>query len=329
MPVSSKKMSVSRLKTIYKRQAAPRWDPTYQPGILATPQEAPSRSRAFILTPGKFGGREVHLLSRPELHAVLLGLYNPRCIGLQEQRMLSPEPTEHPLWTMEGLDRTNLPFLKGIIDVADRLGHLDILPRIKIPKAGSPGVFFPTVFPWFGDLLWAFQDKNGATRCVNWTVKDSYEDFKRLMPKWGGKIGENSISNKALVRHEIEQIYYEDANIPTVMVADEKIDSHVSGNLRQLFLHHRRDLDLLDEQRWEIQHKFQLALERGIPPTDVIIPLVERGRYSVDQCRSVLYQAIWNRAIRVDLFQPVLINRPLHPEIQDVLDAYAKWFGGQ
>ena len=97
---------------------------------------------------------------------------------------------------------------------------------------------------------------------------------------------------------------------------------------RQLFLHHRRPLGLTDEQKWEMLHKFGIALQERISPAEIITAYVERQRFSVEQCRSILWQAIWHRQLRVDLFRPLLINQPLHPETRDILDVYAEWFPG-
>lgn len=323
---SSKGISAQRLKTIYQRQGDPCWDSTYTPAILATPQEAPSISRAFILTPKKLRGRETHLLSTAERNATLLGLYHPKIIGLQEQRMLSPEPRRHPLWTFPGVDKTSLQSIKGVIDVAERLGYLDLLPRVKMENPEDPTQPITLVFPWCGDLLWSIQDSPSDIYCVNWTIKDSYLDFKRPAPNRNGKPLSRETSRAILGRHEIEKIYYEDACIRTVQVAGEAIDHHVAANLRQLFLHHRRPLLLTPEQRDELLQKYRSAFNTGVPPAEVILLLAERGRFTIHQCRSLLYQAIWNRELRVDLFQPVLINRPLRPESQDVLDVYSEWF---
>ena len=174
MGKSRKGINPNRLKTIYSRQKSPIWDSSYLPSILATPQEAPSISRAYTLTPAKFDMREVHLISTPEMHAALLGLHYPNVVGLQEQRMLSPEPTVHPLWNFQGVDRLNLPPLKGVIDVAERLGYSDLLPKVKIENPKLPGEFKPIVFPWIGDLLWAISPSPGKIYCVNWTIKSEY-----------------------------------------------------------------------------------------------------------------------------------------------------------
>jgi len=326
MSKQHKGINEARLKTIYGRQDSPSWDSDYLPSILATPQEAPSISRAFIMTPSKFGSREVHLLSTPERNAALLGLYHPNIVGIQEQRMLSPEPCQHPLWTFPGIDKTSLPPFKGIIDVAERLAYLDLLPRLKIENKSDPSEPRTIIFPWIGDLLWLVQPSVDEAYCVNWTIKSKESDFKRRSLSRIGEAKSAKASRAALGRHEIEKTYYEDAHIRTVQVADEAIDRHVSANLRQLFLHHRRNLHLTDEQRNEIFNKFFAAFETGIPPSEVITLFSEKGKYTVNQCRSLLYQAIWNRELRVDLFQPILINRPLKAESRDVLDVYIDWF---
>ncbi|PPD00230.1 MAG: hypothetical protein CTY35_02975 [Methylotenera sp.] len=323
--VSKKGISPSRLKLIYQRQSRPPWDETYIPGILATPQEAPSISRAFILTPSKLQGRETHLLSTAERNAALLGLYHPDVIDLQEQRMLSPEPTVHPLWTMLEASRIHLPSLHGIIDVADRLGFLNMLPRLKVKNPKSPKETLTVVFPWFGDLLWAIKKSDGSVFCVNWTIKDKLIDFTKPGPRHDEKLNLTSNSN-ILARHDIERTYYLDADIPTFRIAGEDIDRNVVANLRQLFIYHRRPIELSRDQQAEIYEKYVSAFEAGIPTGEVISHFVMRGRYSAEQCKTVFYQAIWERRLRVDLFQPILINRPINPETIDVITHYQHWF---
>lgn len=323
---SKKGISQAKLKRIYQRQSNPNWDCSYIPSILATPQEAPSISRAFILTPSKLSGRETHLLSTGERNAALLGLYHPDVVGLQEQRMLSPDPTVHPLWAMPGSDRTKLSALKGVIDVAERLGYLSFLPRLRVKHPQNPDETLTVVFPWIGDLLWAIKDADGKIFCVNWSVKDKASDFTK--PTFTRIKRQNSPTEpqKILARHEIERAYYDDARIRTCHVASEQIDQHVTANLRHLFLYHRRALDLSFEQEAEIFDKFVSAFEVGIPPSEVISDFVMRGRYSADSCKTVLYRGIWERRLRVDLFRPILINCPLKPETVDVISHYQDWF---
>lgn len=324
-----KRISPAKLKALYQRQQNSTWDLTYVPGILATPQEAPSISRAFILTPKKFDGREIHLLSTAERDAALLGIYHPCVVGLQEQRMLSPEPVMHPLWMYPGIDRSSLSPLNGLIDVAERLNALDVLPRIKVSHPEKSGEQMTLIYPWCGDLLWAITRPDGQIDCINWTIKDKRQNFMRAGPRRYGRPQSEVATRAILARHEIEATYYADADIQTKQIAGEEIDLNVAANLRQLFLHHRRQLSISEDQRSEILHRFQAAMALGITPAEVITLFAERVRYSVDQCRSVFYQSIWERQLRVDLFQPILINRPMHPEVRDVVVVYAEWFGAK
>lgn len=318
-----KGINEDRLRAIYRRQDEPEWGSNYQPAILATPQEAPSISWASILTPKKFDCREVHLLSTPERNAALLGLYNPNVVGLQEQRMLSPEPRHHPLWNYPGIDRTRLPEIKGLIDVAERHGYLDLLGYVKVKGNGTDGEEVPVVFPWIGDLLWAITQSENEIYCINWTVKDTYSDFKKPTLAIRSKASD---TRKALGRHEIEKIYYEDIGIRTVQVANQAIDRHVAANLRQLFKSHRHTFKLNENQYVEIVAKYQAALESEVPPSEVILHFVGKNICSREDCIAAFYKSIWDRQLRVDLFKPILISNVLKPEEKDVLDVYADWF---
>jgi len=299
------------------------WDSTYTPSILATPQEAPSKSRAFILEPQKLA-REVHVLSTPERNAALLGLYHPDVVGLQEQRMLSPETIAHPLWNMPNVDRINLQPIRGLVEVAEEMGYLHLLPRVKVRMPGNEVI--TTVFPWIGDLLWAIKDKSGRVYCINWSVKSDYQDFKRPPFRKPKQPADNNENSKLLERHEIEQQYYKGAGIRTLFISDDKIDQHVVANLRQIFLHHSRPVNLTDHQKNEILNRFKIAFDTGVPPSHVITSFVERKKYTEHECRDLFYQAIWARKLRVDLFKPVLIDLPMKPESRDVLDIYEDWF---
>lgn len=320
---SKKGISAQRLKTIYKRQLECHWDSTYQPSIKATPQEAPSISRAYTLNPEKFN-RQVHVLSTPERNAALLGLYHPNVIGLQEQRMLSPEPASHPLWNMHDINRQNLQPIHGLVEVAEKMGYLHLLPRVNVRMPHNEVI--TTVFPWIGDLLWAIKDTSGKIYCINWSVKSDYQDFKRPPFRKPKQPADNNENSKLLERHEIEREYYRDAGIRTLFISDDQIDKHVVANLRQIFLHHRRPVNLSDEQKNEILNRFKIAFDTGIPPSDVITSFVDRKKYTEHECRDLFYQAIWTRKLRVDLFKPVLINLPMNPETKDVLDVYQDWF---
>lgn len=322
----SKKPSEARLKTILRRQTNPPWNSDYMPSILATVSEAPSLSRASILTPSKLGGREVHVLSPSERSFAFLGLYHPASVGLQEQRMLNPDPSPHPLSNFPGVTGIDLPPLRGLTDVADCLGYTDMLPIIQVTEDDDPTQTMSVVFPYIGDQLWAMNGGANGPYCLDWNIKDTYKAFKCPPPKANGKPRRQQESRLALARHELHRAYYATGNIRSLELAGEAIDFHVAANLRQLFLHHRRPVDLPTALREEILEKFRAALATGVPPIEVLTIYSERALSTIHQCRDLFYQFVWNRELRLDLFQPVLIDRPMHAEERDVIEVYADWF---
>lgn len=318
-------LNFSRLKQIYRRQNPARWGADYQAAIEATPKEAPSLSRASILSPQKLGGRDMHLLSPAERAFALLALYHPHVVDIQEQKMLSVDASLHPLTGLLDPEAADLPPLKGLIDVAERLGYGHLLPLVREEPAADPQNPRMFVFPYVGDLLLYIRPTDEQPYCVNWNIKDRVQAFKRagrLASK--RQLMDDSISE--LPRNEIERTYYADAGIRTEHLALEQLDTHVVANLTQLFLHHKTQLDLSEAQRTELKDRFHTALATEISPLEVIQLCVARGRFTVHQCRTYLWQAIWQRELCCDLFKPVLIDRPLRPQTSDVLDVYGSWF---
>ena len=315
------KINQSRYKTIYQRQENPPWDSSYVPGILATRNEAPSISIACTLTAAKLDGRFVHLLSKNERNAALLGLYCPDVFGLQEQRMLSPEPCLHPLNTLSVANPFKQIAMDGVIQIAENLNCLDLLPKILLKT--KMGESFYAVYPWCGDLLWAIK-QGEKFFCVNWSIKDKHEDFYLDKSKKYSLI--ETPSTDLLARHQIESEFYLQARIPTYHLAGDDIDKEVVRNLRRIFLHHRRSIGLSPEKINEVKRAFQTAMEIGLPASDVIENFATRKLYSVEDLKNIFYQAIWYRELLVDLFSPVLINIPLKPMEKDVLDVHGAWF---
>jgi hypothetical protein len=318
--------SLKRLTTIMKRQSDPSWGSDYEPAIQAVRGEAPNISHALTLRASKVPGRDIHVLSEQESSVVFLGLYHPNVVGLQEQRLLMPDFRPHPLHNFPGAIAGELAPLRGMIDVAERLGYLHILPRVWAPDPNCDGGRRELVFPYVGDLLWALQRDNRSYYCINHSVKDSEIAFKRPMRTERFTQPPGQVPTNLLPRHELECTYYADAAIRTILLAADNIDEHVRGNLRHLFLHHGRHVELPDDQQEELLARFHHCLETETPPSELIVRLAGAGKYSVEDCKNVLFQGIWFRKLQVDLFRPILIDRPLKPETEDVLVRYADWF---
>lgn len=323
---SKKGVNLQRLHTILERQSTARSGKTYIPSILATPQEAPAISRPSILNSKKIG-REIHLLSLTEKAAGLLALYHPDLFDLQEQRMLSTTPVPHPLFGYYGImNSTQLPPLKGMIDVANRLGYLSMLPKVKVKDTSNPLHPKTVVFPYIGDLLLMMNGCSGHKYCVNWNIKDKHEHFT-ARPKGLDENGRSGTKvDTTFERNEMEDVYYRDAGIRTTRISSEQLNGHVTANLAQLFGYHRKNLKLSITAQALILDKFRLALDTGTNPVEIVLSLISQYPFTSEQCRIVLYQSIWNRKLRVDLFRPILIDRPLKPETRDVLIEYADLF---
>lgn len=322
---SRKGINLPRLRKIMERQNVSRWGIDYIPSILATPQEAPSISRASTLNSAKLD-REAHVLSIPERQAALLALYHPNLIDMQEQKLLSVSARPHPLFGYPGVIGTYLPPIKGLIDVAERLGYIKYLPRLKVENPEDLSNPRMVVFPYIGDFLLFLKRFDEKIYCVNWTVKDTEVSFKRPGPSFGKILPKYEESRTSIIRHEIEDAYYRDSGIRTVRISGDKIHPHVAANLTQLFGYHRIKLTLSQAQQDEILNKFQIALDAGVSAMEIIIMLTANGRFTSHECRTVFYQSIWERKLRVDLFRPILIDRSIAPENQDVLVEYSEWF---
>jgi hypothetical protein len=315
----------ARLQEIMRRQKEMRWGADYLPAIQATPKEAPSGSRASILTALKLGGREMHLLSSAERAFALLSLYHPNVVDIHEQAMLSPDPCPHPLSGFPEMEVSDLLPFKGVIDIADRLGYTNLLPIVWEDRQADPESPRAFVFPYIGDLLLFLAPPGEKPYCVNWNIKSTLDAFK-LPGAPNSKRYRTADAVADLPRNEMERAYYADVGIRTEHLAADLLGPHVVANLTQLFTHHATPLDLSLEQEEELLGRFQVALETGVPPFEVIQLGAVRGRFTVHQARTFLWQTIWRRELRCDLFSPLLIDRPLRSEHEDVLDVYGDWF---
>lgn len=313
---------------IHRRQSHNTWGPDYKPAIMAIRGEAPSISRASILTPDVLR-REVHLLSLSERYAALLALYSPWFRGLQEQRVLFPLAAPHPLFGVSGVSNVLLPPINGVIDVAERLGALRFLPKIRVPDPANKPQSRVLVFPYVGDLLLCL-DKGEGPYCVNWSIKNSEESFKRplLEPRRKENSKSEGVEELLSMRNRIEDAYYADAGIKTYRIAGEKIDKRVVSSLEILFGYHRRSVGISSKLQDELRERYLYALNGEIKPIDIIVDIVSRGHALLHDCKAVLYQSIWRRTLRVDLFKPILLDKPLRKEEKDLMSEFAQWFEG-
>lgn len=322
MACVNKLAQLRRLERILTRQGGDsKWGADYQPAS-SLGMEQPSISRPAGLAAAKLEGRDVIGQSRGERSPLLIVLHHPRCFEVHEQKMLSPVPCAHPLSGHPKATALNLPTLRGTIEVADALGCLNRHPKVWNPSANR---WAPV--PFVGDILLFLEDSAGPY-CVNWTVKQKDSDFlNRSIRK--KPLAKNSPPEKReLQRHEIEEVYYADGLIPTRRVTKWIFDKELSINLLNLFYLHDRELH--DQRALDFFQEIVDFVAELVDGTLTLYELTQSaakhfnfGAYDV---KTIIYRAVWQRRLRVDLFRKFMEDEPLFRERDDVFEVYAHLF---
>lgn len=317
--------SPARLDEINLRQDPPGFGSKYVPAIKASREEAPPRSRAAWVW-WERAQRYLSTLSSVERAVLMVCLYNDRVWEIHDQRMLPTAPRPHPLAGHPRAQGLILPSMRGTLEIAESLGALALHPVIVVKEVPGRPDLIEVPFPWVGDFLLFLEDEQGPY-CVNLTIKGSAAEFEEDA---AGAVKTRSRARasreKARVRHAVERQLYADIGVRTVQISAADVDAGVVSTLTQLHLWHRRKSPFSVEQRRTLLDNFQAALVNGIPLLDVLHTLSARRRWGVEAMKVVLFQSIWQRELRVDLFSPIFIDRPLRPEARDVLDVYSAWF---
>lgn len=319
---SSMGPSQAQLKRILSRQATLRYGAAYQPAMRAVREEAPSLSR-FQEIWFHLHDRYIQTFSTWERKVVHVLLYCTWLVDLLEQRMLPYLPAPHPLQEHPAMRSQPLPRFRGTLAVADELGALNFHPTVNITRPGAEAEEAP--YPYLGDLLAVFKDERGLF-CVNISVKESAEDFE--MPSVGVKAA-TDMKRAAIaerLRHQIEAALYRDVGIPTIQVAGDELHKVMVANLEQIYGWMKREHPFDEPERQDILRRFREALLAQMAPLEVIHHLIVERSYSAEHVKAVMYQAIWRRELRVDLYQFFFTDRPMVRERRDVLVEHASWF---
>lgn len=319
------KLTEARLRQIKKRQWKQRWGADYVAATFADAKEAPGISTGTVLRPSKLGAREVHVLSESEEACALLALYNPNCWDLQEQFVLFPAPRPHPLSGHPLARGAQFRSFAGTLDVADRLGLLSRHPKIRLSAHRDPKQSITVPFPLQGDLR-LFMAGAGVSYCLDWPVKGKYADFRRKGPRAKPRPLDDLEDPTTIARLRLQAVYHEDAGIRTHQASMDRIDLQLRFNLTSLFLDDTYPVPLSGDHR-----DAAIAMARGFIGVDTPIYSVARRiarefRINDRDAMALIHQGIWRRELRVDLFRPVLADKPLRREVTDVLVKYADWF---
>lgn len=326
MARANKSAKLRRLEKILSRQGDdPKWRGDYQPAS-SLGNEQPSISRPAGLAAAKLEGRDVVGQSRVERSPLLVALHHPGCFDVHEQKKLSPVPCAHPLRGHRKATALNLPTLRGTVEVADVLGCLNRHPKAWNPLVNNGlGGWVPV--PFVGDILLFLEDSDGPY-CVNWTVKQNDADFLNRSIRKKPLAKDSPPEKRELQRHEIEEVYYADGLIPTYRVTKWTFDKELSINLLNLFYLH--DRELLDQRAWIVFREIVDFVATLIDGTLTQHELIQRAakHFNLDayDVKTVIYRAIWERRLRVNLFRKFMADEPIFRERDDVFEVYAHLF---
>ena len=321
------KRNKATLDRILSRQRKDLWGKEYVPSQLATPEEAPSISKPTIIRPEKLGKRETHLLSDPEKKAGLLALYHPWVFDLHEQKMLSPRPRAHFLTGHPQCPGQIFPPLRGTMAhfkavYGTRRSH----PYIWVEDK-TTGQESAKPWPYLGDLLLFIRAPSGHVFAVNWSVKLSERDFVEALSL--DLPASKASKASAIKRHKIERLYYQDGDIITYQIAGNQIDDQVFFNLRWCSEDELEGGKVNPALRAEIYNRIGETVGNGVPAYKTFFKLSAQFNLTTREVIAVFCRGVWRRKIRVDLFEPILVDQPLIHERIDVLDHYSKWFEGE
>lgn len=300
------------------------WSSDHQPVIKAKPGQAPQMSWAYRIEHPLFG-QTIHALSRPEYCLVHLALYSDKLFCLWDQFKFDVLPGPHPLHGHPELVGQEVRQHRGTLMIAKDLGVLSSHPKVFVVKEGSVdgGAWVPK--PMLGDFLLFLVDEEGPY-CVHFDIKSNADAHGKPGPRQfktgSGKRRQSNAMNKTQIKAQ----YMADLGVRQVFLHPDRLDTQVACNLRFLFQWSVRPVGLTAIQQQEMGELYCSAMKSGTPPALVIERCRSRWGWPAEECRRLLFQSIWRRELRVDLFDAVLIDRPLLPEQQDVLVAYRSWF---
>ena len=320
-------ISEKRFKQIIKRQEQVKWLADYEPAMLATRDEAPKISRPSTMYCARLD-RDLHFMSLAERHVCLLALYHPRVFDIHEQHMLHPFEAPHPLANHPEAFGLALSPVQGTVTIAEQLGILSKHPVVLLTDPDNPADSIRHAFPYLGDLLLFLKDDQGQY-CVNWSVKASREDFYAQPQKAPSREASTLANTKRLLntRHLLEQQYFNDAKIPTHFIASENLNLHLVHNLNSLCAKAQGQPTVSYEVEEELTHKLQNIVDTQTTVLSLLATWSAQFKCDRADLISIFYRSVWNRRVRLDLYRPILVDKPLRAERTDVLLDHAHFFG--
>jgi len=298
----------------------PVWGPNYVPAKRARRAEAPTKSKPFSVYSVKVQ-RVVHGHGDAAFAATALALHHDQVMDIHEEHVLCTFKTEHPLANHPIYGHTPWPSTFGTVDIADQMGKAKTHPSARRTIKDEVEVI---PMSYIDDLLLLIRDSQGAF-LIDWDIKNQTGQHGLPGPDDGARKNNAKALEKSQFRQEVRNTYMKELGIPVKLVAGSEINEQVAANLIRLLTIHAREHHLPPQLEASLLEQFNAALKSGETISSVANRLAT-GALTQKVIKDAFEQAVWNRQLRVDLFRPILVDHPLHPEVRDVLDVYGHWF---
>lgn len=315
MQVTARNPELERYRRFKLRQIDVRFGPNY---LAAT---AHGEARGAIGGAGQVPsqlGRWINAQSWPEKVAAALALYSG-VFELHDQPLYWPEGRLHPLAYHDKYSHLPWPATDGTFALAHELGLGRWHPRVWDASAPPSGAWH--IGSWVSDYWLYAKDASDRPYLLIWEVKDKPQSHgvpggghhRRMKPK---------AIEGTKARNTVCAAYAEQLGTRIVEFSSSDVPEQLQKTLVSLCRAQVADVDLPDTMVADLVAAFQECVGMDIPVNQVATKIVQTGAQFA-MAKNLLDIAVWQRRVRVDLYQPLLWNRPLLPERSDVLDDFA------
>jgi hypothetical protein len=271
-------------------------------------------------------------MSWPEKVAFSLAMYaNP--LEMHEQHVYYSTPTLSPLAFHSGYSNLSWPKTDGTFALAEQLGVAHFHPKVWKPATPAPsGVnsvgeerYINTsdgewrIGFYIGDLMLYMRaaEADGRPYIRPWEVKESPGDHG--MPG-GESIRRHSKTEveRAQARRLVCAAYAAQLGTTVAEFCLTDVPKSLQASLVSLCRAQGCDFKLGETAVVELVDAFRDGVGRDVPARTIARRLLP-SEDALAQAKILLEHAVWNRKVRVDLFEPLAWDMPLLPEREDVL----------
>lgn len=322
-------MRARATERMLNRQLPLRWGSKYLPAISAQFGNAPSKSQASERY-------SVDLARYVAAHGMAAKVFTAfalryrRLLDLHEEAILIPRAHPHPVSCHPKFQSVMLPGTSGTVEIARRLGAFRWHPKVWKPPTrksrtgegrDESGKWMMNA--WVDDIQLFLLDEKGPYM-VSWDLKKEMGAHGQPSPWARGR----DAARRAEVREQVYQAYMDELKAPIVRLSLGLMPEALGRNLAHLFLKHSVRVKLSVEVVEAMVGEFRHAVASGDPANKVIHKFGARG-VDRDASKLVFEQAVWSGTIRVDWFEPIVVDVPLGPERKDPYSMFAHWFRRQ